>query len=92
MSLQAIFENLGLTISGYEQVHGGDINKAYLLHATGSPYFLKVNDVALYPNMFEQEAAGLDELRKQGELLIPEVIQTGEAGGFQYPDLSSTVQ
>ncbi len=84
MSLQAIFEDTGLTITGYEQVHGGDINKAYCLQADGSRYFLKVNDATLYPNMFEQEAAGLDELRKQGELLVPEVVQVGEAGGLQY--------
>lgn len=84
MPLQAIFEDTGLTISRYEQVHGGDINKAYCLHTTGNQYFLKVNDASLYPKMFELEAAGLDELRKQGELPVPEVLHTGEAGSVQY--------
>ncbi len=84
MPLQAIFEDTGLTISRYEQVHGGDINKAYCLHTTGNQYFLKVNEASLYPKMFELEAAGLDELRKQGELPVPEVLHTGEAGSVQY--------
>lgn len=84
MSLPAIFDDAGLTVTRYEQVHGGDINKAYCLHTTAGQYFLKVNDAALYPKMSEQEATGLDELRKQGELLVPEVVQVGEAGSLQY--------
>lgn len=84
MSLQLIFKDCGLNVQRFEQVHGGDINKAYCVFTTTGKYFLKVNDQHAYPLMFEREANGLDNLRAHCTLIIPEVIKLGNCGGQQY--------
>lgn len=84
MSLEKIFEDCGLHATSYEAVSGGDINSAYKLSDGSKQYFLKVNSTARYPGMFEKEANGLDALRTERKLIIPEVIKYGVAGGQQY--------
>lgn len=84
LSLQAIYDDCGLTAEKTIQVHGGDINAAFCLHTSAGKYFLKVNQAQLYPDMFLKEAAGLSCLRKSKGVQIPEVIKTGIAGDNQY--------
>lgn len=84
MSLQKIFDECGLTVSRYETVHGGDINNAYCLQASGEKYFLKVNDAGRYPQMFAKEAGGLKILRQHFSLSVPQVINYGQTDGKQY--------
>ena len=84
MFLQTIFDDCGIPVSHYEEVHGGDINKAFCLFTDVCKYFLKVNDAALYSGMFEREAEGLNTLRENGPLKIPKVIKHGVAGKHQY--------
>jgi fructosamine-3-kinase len=72
-----IATDCGINISRYEQVHGGDINVCYCLHGQRINYFLKLNDAARFPRMFEMEADGLEALRNNSTLIIPQVIKQG---------------
>jgi fructosamine-3-kinase len=83
-SLQNIFNDCGLNVQRYERVHGGDINEAYFLITSTGKYFFKINDSNRYPEMFNREARGLDLLRKNCSIIIPQVIKTGICGGQQY--------
>lgn len=82
--LQNIFTDCGVNVQHYEQVQGGDINKAYCLFTSTGKYFLKVNDKNEYPLLFEREAKGLDKLRENCTLIIPGVIKHGSSGDQQY--------
>lgn len=82
--LQNIFSICGLNVQRYEQVHGGDINKAWCLFTSNGKYFLKINDRVKYPGMFQKEANGLDLLRTHCALTVPKVFKTGETGAHQY--------
>ena len=84
MNLQHIFNDCNLNVQRYEQVHGGDINKAYCLFTSTGKYFLKVNDKNEYPLMFEREANGLNKLREHCTLIIPGVIRHGSCDDQQY--------
>lgn len=70
----AVFER---PFTGFEPVYGGDINRTFCMHGLYGRCFLKVNDAARFPGMFEQEAAGLKALRQSSAMIIPEVIQHG---------------
>lgn len=83
-TLQNIFSDCGLNVRHFERVHGGDINEAYRLITTAGKFFLKVNDAAEYPLMFEREARGLELLRKDSALIIPRVTKAGTSGDQQY--------
>jgi fructosamine-3-kinase len=82
--LQNIFNDCGLKVKQYESVHGGDINEAYCLETATSKYFLKINDQTRYPGMFEKEERGLELLRINCSLVIPEVIRSGFVSDKQY--------
>jgi fructosamine-3-kinase len=82
--LKNIFDDCGLIVQRFEQVHGGDINKAYCLFTSTGKYFLKVNKKDEYPLLFETEAKGLDKLRAQCTLTIPAVIKHGICNDQQY--------
>ncbi len=82
--LKDIFNECGLHVHRYEQVHGGDINEAWCLFTSTDKYFLKVNNKNRYPAMFEKEASGLDMLRRHSPLIIPKVVKAGESGELQY--------
>ncbi|MGQ0827781.1 MAG: fructosamine kinase family protein [Bacteroidota bacterium] len=84
MSLQTIFNDCILSITRYEPVHGGDINRAWCLYSGDKKYFLKVNDAAVYPGLFEKEAKGLRSLRDNCSLIIPDVIKTSVVEKQQY--------
>jgi fructosamine-3-kinase len=81
---QSIFDDCKLDVQEYEQVQGGDINKAYCLSTSSGKYFLKVNDANNYPAMFVKEANGLDLLRKNSTLIIPQVVKIGVCNEQQY--------
>jgi protein-ribulosamine 3-kinase len=84
MSLQLILDDCGITITRYEPVHGGDINRSFCLYGPDARYFLKVNDASRYPRMFEKEANGLNALQQSGSLTIPAVIKAGIVDQQQY--------
>jgi protein-ribulosamine 3-kinase len=61
-------------------VGGGSINAAYKLSTERSNYFLKVNQAARYPGMFEAESKGLRRMKDTGEIGVPEPYVTGQEG------------
>lgn len=83
-TLQSIFHSLGIDVQYANEVHGGDINKAYCLYTRTHKYFLKINNAHRYPNMFVKEAEGLNLLRMYSDLVVPEVITHGTMGSYQY--------
>lgn len=84
MSFRPILDDCGLTITRYEPVHGGDINRSFCLHGPDAKYFLKINDDKRYPGMFAKEAGGLNILRNNSTITIPQVIKSGIAQQQQY--------
>jgi len=84
MTLQPILDDCGLTITRYEPLHGGDINRAYCLIGNNEKYFLKKNEENRYPSMFEKEADGLQSLQANTILKVPGVIKHGRVNNQQY--------
>lgn len=84
MDLNLIFEDCNIAVGHYEYVAGGDINHAYRVHTTTGKYFLKVNDEQRYLQMFEKEANGLNAIRSNSSLRVPQVIKCGAVAGSQY--------
>lgn len=56
---------------------GGDINDVYKLDTASKSYVVKINDAEAYPNMFELEKLGLNELAKTKTFRIPQPLHTG---------------
>lgn len=82
--MQNLLSNLNLNIKNVSTVHGGDINKAYCIEADKGKFFLKINDAAGYPGLFEKEATGLKALAATNTLPVPEIIQYGTEDNLQY--------
>jgi len=59
-------------------VGGGSINDAWRLETRGGRFFLKTNDAAPFPDLFEAEADGLGRLRGAAALRVPGSIAHGE--------------
>lgn len=82
--LQNILQQCGFNDAELHAVTGGDINRAYKIQDKNHAFFLKVNDAAAYPLMFQREADGLAALKKNCDCIIPTVLKTGIADGLQY--------
>ena len=83
-NLSNIVAETGLHVDHIERVHGGDINEAYCLITATEKFFIKVNNNAAYPLMFEKEAHGLELLRKNSTIIVPKTIKQGSLGNRQY--------
>ncbi len=83
-TIRQIAATLGLHLLQAIPVGGGDINDAWCLLCDNNNYFLKLNSNLRYPGMFEAEANGLQALRSQGGLFVPEVIQSGILNDHQF--------
>lgn len=83
--MQDILGILSLSVKNITPVSGGDINQAFCIETTdGKKYFLKVNDVKKFPEMFAKEANGLNALKNGSNLIVPQIISRGVAGSKQY--------
>lgn len=60
-------------------VGGGSINAAHVLESDGAAYFVKLNDARLL-DMFEAEAAGLEEMRAARAVRVPHAVCRGVSG------------
>lgn len=58
---------------------GGCINAAQVIEGNGQRYFVKLNQ-ASRADMFEAEAAGLEEISSTATIRVPQPIAHGEAG------------
>ena len=68
----------GTKIIEVSPVGGGDINEAYRLTTTAGLFFVKKNSASLYPQMFQKEALGLEELAHTDEIPVPEIVLSAE--------------
>ncbi len=90
LSLLLILEACGLKGAQYEPVHGGDINQCWRITHNDLRYFLKINDAAAYPRMFEKEANGLMALKRATDsiqhtsITVPAVNRHGQVEESQF--------
>lgn len=81
--LQKEFSQIGEGLTA-TPVSGGSINEAFRINTRQRKFFLKYNDSSHYPAMFEKEAVGLKLLKSAGEMEIPEVLLTDQAGNYAF--------
>ncbi|WP_442846698.1 fructosamine kinase family protein [Leeuwenhoekiella sp. H156] len=70
-------DHLDQNITNTAALTGGDINDVYKIDTVTKSFVVKVNDATAFPNMFELEKLGLEELAKTKTFRIPEVLHTG---------------
>ena len=58
-------------------VSGGSVNQAYELRSGSKSFFLKVNELNTFPEMFDKEALGLNLLRNSSAIFVPQVLLQG---------------
>ena len=68
------------TLQAQGNIGGGCINTTMKLDTSAGPYFLKLNRAELL-DMFEAEAAGLEELVNTGAVRVPRPLACGVAEG-----------
>ncbi|MEW7277242.1 fructosamine kinase family protein [Aquimarina sp. 2201CG1-2-11] len=61
-----------------QPLYGGDINEVYVLSTATRRVVVKVNNTIQFPNMFQEEAKGLDLLKQSNSFKIPKVFGYGE--------------
>ncbi|MBI9034480.1 MAG: fructosamine kinase family protein [Bacteroidales bacterium] len=67
-----------------QSISGGSINQAFKINTSSGNYFLKYNDASRFPAMFEKEAKGLEILKENSLLKIPQVISQGESKDYSW--------
>ncbi|UTW64050.1 fructosamine kinase family protein [bacterium SCSIO 12741] len=70
-------QNLDLKVESVSHVSGGSINEAYRLSTHQGDFFLKHFHNPSHNHWFQTEAQGLQHLKKNGSLRIPEVLAVG---------------
>jgi fructosamine-3-kinase len=73
-----------VVIEQFTSVTGGCINFCFHLETSAGTFFLKYNDAAAYPKMFEAEAKGLRLLKDANALPVPAVHFFGEANAYSF--------
>ncbi len=67
-----------------QSISGGSINQAFKIHTSQGDFFLKFNQASKYPAMFEKEAKGLELLKENSSLKVPEVITHGNSNDYTW--------
>ena len=83
-ALRSICEENKLNLFDTQRLTGGDINEVYLIRTQKGRFVLKLNNARQFPEMFEAEAKGLEQLRSSQSFRIPEVIKVGTNNKFSY--------
>ena len=76
--------NVPVNILKASSLSGGCINSVSRLETSIGDFCIKYNLRDRYPGMFTSEADGLEFLNSAGEIPVPGVICTGEAGSYAY--------
>jgi protein-ribulosamine 3-kinase len=71
-------------ITGSESLPGGCINHVHRIRTGAGNFCIKYNHRDRFPEMFTSEADGLALLKSAGEIRVPEVVFTGDAGPYSY--------
>lgn len=72
--IQQVLEEKGFGDYEFIKVSGGDINETYRIQKNHECFFVKLNLVDSYPDMFQKEANALQFLEKNTTFIIPKVI------------------
>ncbi|MEZ4829474.1 MAG: fructosamine kinase family protein [Bacteroidia bacterium] len=80
---EAIATQLGISIVSAQAVSGGCIHNAREIKTRDRSYFLKFNHIGQLSN-FQAEVSGLTRLKNTEEVVVPEVIGTGEAESYAW--------
>lgn len=80
---QSLEEKISQEILEITSISGGDINEVYSIRTSDNILVLKKNNSSDFPQMFEKEKKGLEEISKSGAV-SPRVIQYFEESGYQY--------
>lgn len=67
----------------HHSVGGGSINAAHVLEGDGKQFFVKLNSANLL-DMFEAEAAGLEEMASANAIRVPQPVCHGVSGSEAY--------
>lgn len=83
---RSLEKTTGLTVSvkNFSSISGGCINHGGKVQTSAGDFFVKWNDAKKFQGMFEAEAKGLKLLRSAKAIDIPEVIDYGQSGTFQF--------
>lgn len=84
INIPNIKEMIGFKPDLIQPLVGGDINQVYKINYVNENYILKLNNSGRYPNLFEKEVQGLEQLRSSNSFKIPSILETGEFNGLQY--------
>lgn len=84
INIPNIKEMIGFKPDLIQPLVGGDINQVYKIKYFNDNFLLKLNNSGRYPNLFEKEVQGLEQLRSSNSFKIPRIIKTGEFNGLQY--------
>jgi protein-ribulosamine 3-kinase len=86
-SLNAFFSTKYKDPSGITRnvsLSGGCINRVHRIQAGAGDFCIKYNHRERFPEMFTSEADGLALLKSAGEIRVPKVVCTGDAGPYSY--------
>lgn len=75
---------LSQQITGYQPVSGGSINQTWQLQTVDAKYFIKINNLKLYPGMFKAEAAGLNLIAGTNTIKVPQIVLRGDVGNHSF--------
>ena len=67
-----------IIIENYSPVGGGSINEAYKIDTSDGLYFVKKNSARLFPQMFQKEIKGINIIGKTNEIIVPQIVCSGE--------------
>jgi protein-ribulosamine 3-kinase len=81
---QAFERALDAPVERVSPVGGGDINQAAIIETRAASFFVKFNELPQAEDMLRTEAEGLRLLGQSQRIRVPEVIDTGNAGGIAY--------
>jgi protein-ribulosamine 3-kinase len=68
----------------FTPVGGGSINQTYRLSFSNHSIFCKVNSASKFPHLLLKESNGLDLIKKQGLIKVPDMIDCFEAEGIKF--------
>ena len=77
-------QDVSIKILNASSLSGGCINHVHRLQTSIGDFCIKYNLRDRFPDMFTCEADGLALLKSAGEIYVPGVVCTGEAGLFAY--------
>lgn len=80
----AIEQKLDTKVTDFSSIGGGCINAAGKITTSSGVFFIKWNNAAAYPGMFEAEAKGLSILKKVNAVYVPKAIASGDSGEKTY--------